>query len=177
MTALVFVDANVFLYAHHANEPAKQARARAWLEHLWRTGAGRTSMQVLSEYYVNLKRKEFSGLSPEGAWDYVAALLAWTPRAVDEQVFVRAHAIEARHRISWWDSMIVAAAQLQECELLLTEGLQDRGAYGTVTACSPFTLEAGEPSAAYEAGARLPNPHRPRGRPRRKLREAPAARL
>jgi predicted nucleic acid-binding protein len=30
--------------------------------------------------------------------------------------------------------MIVAAAQLQDCALLLTEDLQDSGVYGTVTA-------------------------------------------
>ena len=36
MTAPVFVDTNVFVYARDAGEPIKQPRAAAWLEHLWR---------------------------------------------------------------------------------------------------------------------------------------------
>jgi len=64
--------------------------------------------------------------------------------------------------------MIVGAAQLQDCAILLTESLPDGTAYGEVTARSPFTLDAREPAAAYApapsaAGSR----HRPRGRPKR----------
>src|SRR5437867_3723122 len=105
MRGLVFVDANVFLYARDEAEPQKLPRARAWLEHLWREGLGRTSLQVLSEFYVNLKRKEAAQVTAEVAWDAVSKYLAWRPQAVNEEVFTRARAIEARHRLSWWDSM------------------------------------------------------------------------
>jgi len=57
MTAPVFVETNVLVYARDAGSAAKQARAAAWLEILWREQVGRTSMQVLSEYYVTLTRK------------------------------------------------------------------------------------------------------------------------
>jgi len=49
MTAPVFVDTCVFLYAHDESEPDKRPRARTWLEHLWQEMAGRTSIQVLSD--------------------------------------------------------------------------------------------------------------------------------
>jgi len=65
MTGPVFVDADVFLYARDERDPAKLPRARAWLDHLWREGRGRTSVQVLSEYYVNLRRKDFSSRGPQ----------------------------------------------------------------------------------------------------------------
>jgi predicted nucleic acid-binding protein len=29
--------------------------------------------------------------------------------------------VQQRYRLSWWDSLIVAAAQLQACSLLLSE--------------------------------------------------------
>lgn len=167
MTGPVFVDANVLLYAQQAGEPRKRAQARAWLDHLWRTQQGRTSMQVLSEYYVNLNRRQFSGLSPDAAWDDAAMYLAWKPRAIDADLFVRARAIEQRFRISWWDSLVVAAAQLEGCAVLLTEDLQDGGVYGTVTVRSPFTLEVREPAAQYAVSAVAIGRHRPRGRPRR----------
>ena len=167
MTGPLFVDANVLLYAQDQDDALKRSRARAWLDHLWRAGLGRTSMQVLSECYVNLKRKAYSGLTPEAAWESVAMYLAWKPRVIDEELFARARQVEQRHRISWWDSLIVAAAQLQECEILLTEDLQDRGRYGTVTVRSPFTLAVEQPPAAYEVRPVLASLHRPRGRPRR----------
>lgn len=165
MTAPVFVDANVLLYARDAGEPAKQPRARAWLEYLWREALGRTSMQVLSEYYVNLKRKG-SAVPSEEAWEDTKMYLAWQPREIDEEVFLRARDIEQRFRLSWRDSLVVAAAQLQDCSILLTEDLQDGAVLGTVSVRSPFTLAVGEPAAAYAAPpSRLR--HRPRGRPPR----------
>jgi len=171
MTAPVFVDANVFLYGRDEDEPAKRPRANAWLDHLWRERLGRTSVQVLSEFYVNLLRKPGARLSRDGAWDAVEKYFAWTPQPVDETLFRRAREIEQRYRLSWWDSMVVAAAQLQDCYVLLTEDLQDGMAMGPLIVRSPFTLTVGEPAATYTVVPAVSR-HRPRGRPRRL---APAA--
>jgi len=167
MTGPLFVDANVFLYASDSSEPVKQARAAAWLDRLWQEEAGRTSIQVLSEYYVNLKRMAGTRLSDDEAWIRVAKYFAWEPQAVNETVFKQAREVEQRWRISWWDSMVVAAAQMQFCSLLLTEDLQDGMVFGSVTVRSPFTLEVREAAATYAALPRPPSPHRSRGRPRR----------
>jgi len=165
MTAPCFVDANVFVYARDPRDPAKHRRAREWQDHLWREGRGRTSTQALSETYVTLRK--LGGAPPEDIWEGVARFFAWEPRAIDETVMRLAQKIEERYRISWWDSLIVAAAQLQDCEILLTEDLQDGMAFGSVTARSPFTLEVREAAATYALARRVPSPHRPRGRPRR----------
>ena len=167
MTGLHFVDANVFLYASGEGEPVKRTRARAWLDHLWQEESGRTSVQVLSEYYVNLKKVSGPRVPEQEAWARVAKYLAWKPQPVDETLFRQAREVEQRWRISWWDSMVVAAAQMQFCALLLTEDLQDGMAFGSVTVRSPFTLEVREAQAAYAALPRVASPHRPRGRPRR----------
>jgi predicted nucleic acid-binding protein len=168
MTATVFVDTSVFLYARDAAEPVKQPRAAAWLEHLWRKRLGRTSEQVLSEYYVNVTRKLDPGLPAGEAWDDVMALLAWRPSPIDEALMRRAREIETQHRVSWWDSLVVGAAQLQGCALLLTEDLQDGGVYGSVIVRSPFTFAIGESVAAYSVTPAATAGHPPRGRPRRK---------
>ncbi len=63
--------------------------------------------------------------------------------------------------------MIVAAAQLQDCVLLLSEDLQDGMALGAVTVRSPFTLALGEPAARYDVAPLTASRHRPRGRPKR----------
>lgn len=164
MTGLCFVDANVLVYIRDPRDRAKQARANAWHEYLWRVRRGRTSLQVLSEYYVNARR--LGGVAADDLWKSVERYFAWNPQPIDEALLRRAHEVEQRWRLSWWDSMVVAAAQLQDCTLLLTEDLQDGVVFGTVTVRSPFTLDVREPAAQYAAPALLSR-HRPRGRPRR----------
>jgi predicted nucleic acid-binding protein len=167
MTAPVFVDTNVLLYWRDGRHPAKQARAAAWLAHLWREQTGRTSTQVLSEYYVNVTRKLVPGLPAEEAWDDVEALLAWEPQPVDGALLQRGREVIRRYGLSWWDGLVVAAAQAQGCSLLLSEDLQDGAAYGGVSVRSPFTLALGEEAAAYGAAPAVVARHRPRRRPRR----------
>jgi len=164
MTGLCFVDANVLVYSRDSRDPEKQARANAWLDHLWSRRTGRTSVQVLSETYATLKRLE-GGL--EEIWARVAKFFSWRPLAIDEEVLQRAHEIERRYRLSWWDSMIVAAAQLQNCQVLLTEDLHDGTAFGTLVVRSPFTLKIEQSAAPYEVHPPMASLHRPRGRPRR----------
>ena len=60
----IFADANFLLYVLDERDPAKQARAAAWHDLLWREDRGRTSMQVVSEVYVNLKRMAGAHPSP-----------------------------------------------------------------------------------------------------------------
>lgn len=74
--------------------------------------------------------------------------------------------IEQRYRLSWWDSTVVGAAQLQDCALLHTEDLQNGAVFGGVTVRSPFTLAVEESRATYSLPSTVQR-HRPRGRPRR----------
>ena len=170
MTALVFVDTNVFVYARDIGEPLKQARGAAWLAYLWRAQTGRTSVQVLSEYYVIVTRKLTLGLAPDEAWDDLKALFTWRPQPIDEALLQRGREVEHRHRISWWDSLIVGAAQLQGCDLLLTEDLQDGGVYGGVTVRNPFTFALGEVAPAYTVTPAAAARRAPRGRPKQPAR-------
>src|SRR6186997_2023190 len=130
MTGLCFVDSNVFVYARDPRDPAKQQRAKQWCDHLWVQRLGRTSTQVLSETYIALRR--LGGATPDDIWNSVARLVAWRPQAVDEKVILQAREVELRWRLSWWDSLIVAAAQMQDCSILLTEDMHDGAAFGNL---------------------------------------------
>jgi predicted nucleic acid-binding protein len=163
MTGPCFVDANVVIYALDPRDAPKHQRAREWIEVLWSERVGRTSAQVLAESYAVTTRK--LGVAPQIAWEEIQRFFTWNPHPVDEALLRRAHELELRFKLSWWDSMIVAAAQLQDCVLLLTEDLQDGAVFGAVTARSPFTLEVREAEARYTVERRVL--HRPRGRPRR----------
>lgn len=168
MTAAVFVDTNIFVYARDASEPKKQSVAARWLEELWIEQRGRTGIQVLNEFYVTVTRKLDPGMTPEDAWADVHALFSWDPQPVDRRLLLRAQDVERRHRLSWWDSVIVAAAQLQNCALLLSEDLQDGWTCDGVTICNPFRMRVAEEPAGYVAAPQPASRHRARGRPRRK---------
>lgn len=169
MTAPIFVDTNIFIYARDPNDAAKQARAAEWIANRWRDRTGRTSVQVLSEYYYNVTRKLTPKVASADAWDDVEALFEWRPHPIDAALMDRARDIEQRWRLSWRDSMIVAAAQVQGCAILLTEDLQDGSVFGGVTVRNPFMHNVDEPAAAYAVHAVAVNRHRGRGRPRKAL--------
>jgi predicted nucleic acid-binding protein len=144
MTARVFVDTNVLVYQLDQREPDKQAQARGWLDHLWDTQTGRTSFQVLQEFYVTVTRKLEPGLDPEAARKIVRALWAWRPVSVDERIFMAAWSIQDRFRLSWWDALIVSAARSAECPYLLTEDLQHGQDLDGVRVVSPFRISPEE---------------------------------
>jgi len=133
---LVFVDSNVLIYAVSVDEPDKRARAAEWLSWLWQTSAGRLSWQVLVEFYVNAVRKTQTPKKEVRA--YVDELIAWHPVDTNGLLLRRGwHWSDAAH-LSWWDALIVGAAEIAGCSWLLTEDLQAGQRFGTVTVVNPF---------------------------------------
>ena len=120
----LFVDTNVLVYARDTSDPAKHARAREWMRYLWETESGRLSVQVLQEFYVTTTRKLRPGLTPAEARADVRDLLAWRPVTIGPMGIESAWSIEDRFGLSFWDSLIVATAQMADCDVLLTEDLQ-----------------------------------------------------
>lgn len=138
MTVRVFVDTNVLVYARDRTDEAKHRRALEWLAVLWDERAGRLSWQVLQEYYVTLTRKLRPPRDRDDAREDVASLIAWQPIPVDVPMMDRAWAIEDRFGLSWWDALIVAAAEAGGCTHLLTEDLQDGQRFGDLLVVNPF---------------------------------------
>jgi predicted nucleic acid-binding protein len=167
MSARTFVDTNVFVYWLDSSEAGKRNVADAWLRTLWREQSGRTSMQVLNELYVTLTRKLKHRIATEDAWDTVQTLVTWEPQTTNRELLMRAREIEMRFRIGWWDSLIVAAAQLQECHVLLSEDLQHGMRFGNTIVQNPFETSVQEVQALYQVDT-LPSRHRSRGRPARR---------
>jgi predicted nucleic acid-binding protein len=168
MTGPVFVDTNVFVYARDASEPAKQSAAEHWVRQLWMEQRGRTSTQVLSEFYTTVTRKLDPGIHADAAWQDVVTLFAWQPQVTDRDLLTRARELERRFRLHWWDSTIVAAAQMQRCTILLSEDLQSGMRFGETMVLNPFTANVAETGAAYAAAPPRPvSRHRRRGRPAR----------
>jgi len=141
MTAPVFVDTNVLIYAFDEGQPEKHSAARAWRDELWRSGRGRISFQVLQEFYAKVAQKWPSGREP--ARDEARDLLAWQPVVVDASLLELGWKIQDRFQISFWDALIVAAAKTSGCRYLLTEDLQPGQDFGGVLVVHPFQGKPG----------------------------------
>jgi predicted nucleic acid-binding protein len=140
MTGPVFVDTNILVYDRDLRDPAKHTRAREWMRALWQTqGLGIVSRQVLSEFYWTVTRKLRPGLSDEDARRYIRSLFAWECVQVEQEVLAEAWSVQDRFAFSFWDSLIVAAARIAQCRILLTEDLQDGQDLDGLLVVSPFS--------------------------------------
>jgi predicted nucleic acid-binding protein len=142
MTAPIFVDTKVFVYALDERDSRKQLAARAWRDELWKTRRGRTSFQVLQECYAQLTRMWPDKLQEVRA--EIRDLLAWRPVTTDAGVLERSWKIQDRYQLSFWDALIVSAAKAAECGFLLMEDLQPGQDLDGIVVVNPFvtTLES-----------------------------------
>ncbi len=165
MTEVSFVDTNVLVYTRDPRDPQKRDVATELLARLWRQRTGRTSIQVLSEYYATVTRKLNPKVDPDDAWDNVLMFMTWNPQASDQAILKEARDIERRYHTNGWDASIVAAAQAQRCTILLSEDFQDGMVFGQLKVRNPFVPRVQEPHAEYQVKL-SPRPlHRARGRP------------
>jgi predicted nucleic acid-binding protein len=138
MSDKVFVDTNILVYSRDASEPEKQEVAMAWLQHLWKSRNGRLRFQVRQEYYSTVTTKLQPGMAPASARGDVQALFSWRPIPVGVGIIQGAWFVQDRFKLSWWDALIVSAAQSDDCGYLLTEDLQDGLRLGDVSVINPF---------------------------------------
>jgi predicted nucleic acid-binding protein len=139
MTAPVFVDTNVLIYAHDLADPKKQRMAQVWRTELWKSGRGRISFQVLQEFYVKVMQKRPAARAEVRA--EVRDLLAWRPVPVHAGLLESAWKIQDRFQLSFWDSLIVAAAKAASCRWLLTEDLQAGQDLDGIIVLDPFSTD------------------------------------
>ncbi len=131
-----FVDSNVFLYIFDQLDHAKRDRAETWLARLWGDSRGALSWQVIQEFYWNALRKYRA--RPQQARDYVKLMSQWGPPAVTIALIERAWHWSDQAQLTFWDGLIVAAAEITECRFLLSEDFQAGRRFDSVTVVNPF---------------------------------------
>lgn len=75
------------------------------------------------------------------------ALEALDPYPMDQALLHEAWRLEDRHALPYWDAMIVAAAELSECETLYSEDMSHGAQYGAVRIVNPFVQARGVTSS------------------------------
>jgi predicted nucleic acid-binding protein len=137
MTEPVFVDTNVWVYAVDAADPAKRERALEVVA----PARGRdlvVSTQVLTEFYAVVTRKLAVPVPAQDAQAMVAQLSALPVVAVDASLVAAAIAGSREWQVSIWDALILRAAEVAGCRLVLSEDLADGTTYGSVVVENPF---------------------------------------
>ncbi len=151
MTETCFVDTNVWVYGVDSADPAKRARARDVLNP---GGAASlvVSAQVLGEFFYTVTRKLTPPLPPETAGAMVERMRQLPVMPIDADTVAAAIAGSRAWQLSYWDALIVAAAQAAGCTRLLSEDLADGAMYGTVRVENPFVerRRVSEARAPYE---------------------------
>lgn len=137
MPAEVFVDTNILYYANTSSKDPRHALARARVKELWgASGRAAASVQVLQELHVNLVRK--AALAAEDSARRVQRYLAWHIVDNDRDLLAAAFDVQRRWQLSFWDSLIVAAAQRSGAPVIWSEDLANGQHYGDVVVINPL---------------------------------------
>lgn len=136
-----FVDSNILIYAHDADAGRKHRIAADRLKELWNSGGGRLSTQVLQEFYVNVTRKIKAPLSHSAAREVVRDYALWVETSLTAATVVRASEIGEIWQISFWDAMILAAAEQSGADRVLTEDMNAGAKIAGIEIVNPFSGE------------------------------------
>ena len=121
----VFLDTNVWIYAAltSSEEEYKHQRASTLIRSLISEGRQIViSTQVVNELYVNLLRN----VSEDEVFQICDELIdLYEIRSIDTFVLRKAWALRKQYKFSYWDSLIVSAAALENCKELYSEDMQD----------------------------------------------------
>ncbi len=134
----IFVDTNVLVYAYDMSAGEKAEVAREILLELWENGTGVISTQILQEFYVVVTRKIPRPMDSRTARGIIDDLLVWEVVVNDEKAILEAIDISEKHRISFWDSLVVQAASKSGATVLLSEDLHPGKIAKGVTVRNPF---------------------------------------
>ena len=134
MTEKCFIDSNIWIYLLTDDDPVKAARANALLATIRQKVV---SWQVINEVCVNLIRKKGKDES------FVLTTLDFICESCEVVDFTvplleTASHLRTRYSVSFWDSLVIAAALATECDALLSEDLQNGQRYGRMVVHNIF---------------------------------------
>jgi predicted nucleic acid-binding protein len=132
----IALDTNVLVYYEGVNDNVKQRSALDLLDHLDEQTLVLPT-QVIGELFAVLSRR--TALPSD---EIRATVLEWFDgcEVISSTAAVMANAIDiaSMHKLNIWDAVIVGAAAEAECQLLLSEDMQDGFVWRSLTVANPF---------------------------------------
>ncbi|NLK45551.1 MAG: PIN domain-containing protein [Treponema sp.] len=139
MVSKIFIDTNILVYTLDSKDPRKQAKARGIMRKVVNMHQPVISTQVLKEFYVVATTKmkadriivkniihNFSNI------EIVQNDLELIEQAIDISVI---------SQLSFWDSLIIAAAEKAKCKYIFSEDLNSGQTFRGVMVVNPFEEE------------------------------------
>jgi predicted nucleic acid-binding protein len=123
MMAKIFVDTNILVYCMDMYDPAKQEKCRHLIKDLADESNGVISTQVMQEFYVTSTKK--LGVEPLLAKDILHSFEQFETVIISPLIIKDAVDCSIINRISFWDSLIIVAAESANCGRLWSEDLND----------------------------------------------------
>jgi predicted nucleic acid-binding protein len=130
-----FFDTNVLL-SMYGGDLEKQVRAKELFKRHAQDGRMLFSTQVVQEFYVAGSRK--LGIPQRELREAINALLELPLVVLGPAHITSAIDNQEQYKISFWDGLIVAAAESGHADVLYTEDLNDGQRYRGVLARNPF---------------------------------------
>jgi predicted nucleic acid-binding protein len=135
---IVFVDTNILIYAHDRDAGVRWQRASQVVGELWEARSGRVSVQVLQEFFAVATGKLKSTVGVAAAREVIRNYSPWVTAPTGVDTVLRATEIAEIAQISFWDGMIVAAAERSGATKLYTEDLNDGQVIAGIRVINPL---------------------------------------
>ena len=133
-----FLDTNILVYAYDSNEPEKQQRAQLLLTQGIQREKAVISAQVLGEFFTVVTSRIPAPLSADEAGEQIDLFGLLPVVELDLKLVKRAVLLHKECQISYWDSLIIAAAEYAGCQKVLSEDLNAGQIYSGVEVENPF---------------------------------------
>jgi predicted nucleic acid-binding protein len=127
MSGKAFLDTNIFVYSIDSSPglKVKSDAARKLITGHIRNESGVISIQVLQEFYQVATQKLRAPISTEDALEFMRYMANLETVMPDFDMVISAVRLHQEHSLSFWDALILQAARIAGCNLVLSEDLQD----------------------------------------------------
>jgi predicted nucleic acid-binding protein len=139
MSAKIFIDTNILVYAFDSSEKEKQEIAQKLLNKEGSIGEITLSTQVLQEFFVIVTRKLKEPLSIDDASKTIQFFSVYPLVQINPKLILKAIERHQNESFSFWDALIVEAALQVDCKILFSEDMQDERQIGRLKIINPFS--------------------------------------
>ncbi len=134
----VFLDTNILVYAYDRSDLRKQAIAQQLLMNGMENESAVLSVQVLGEFFTVVTRRIKRPMNPAEAREAIELFSNLIVQEIDLGLVQRAIDTIKSYKISYWDALIIAAAERARCKRILSEDLNDSQLYNGISVVNPF---------------------------------------
>lgn len=132
----IFIDTNILIYSADIANPEKQKLSRKILKNIQDKHVGVISTQVIQEFYVVATKK--LNINPLNAKDIIHNFENFEIVIISPQIIKDAIDCSILNQISFWDSLIIMAAESSKCEKVYTEDLNNKQIINGIIIENPF---------------------------------------